>query len=620
MTETVFGKYRVVEKVGAGGFGEVFKGLDPVLNRHVAIKTCSSGEDELRRRFLREAEIAARLQHPNIVTVFDFGYHGESPYLVQEYLSGEDLDHKIKRRDPLSLQTKLDYLLKIAAGLRYAHAHDVIHRDVKPANVRVLEDGQVRVMDFGIAKLMTAETQLTRTGMALGTAAYLPPEQLLGRRLDPRADQFSFGVLAYELLTWERPFGGESMSTVLYAIAHQDPVPITDRWSACPSRLATVIETCLEKEPEERFPDLARVITELEAVAGSLTASAAVAAGQLAAQAPESPSPAHAPPPVPRLADTVAIDGQATTRQTVGSPGKEQTDRASRKLMVALVAVAMVIAVGLTVLFLVKRIVDRRKARIAAATTISTPTPAVAVPAPVEPASDGTEDEAAGLPETAGVEQQPAYEEPVAASRDPGPRADRRSRTSAPRSGSEATATTPAAVTPAEETMAAQAGSDTGAPVAEATPEPPAEPAPLIVSTSYGLELGRLVPGQRVYVDRDFVYDTVPGEYLDLPCIKTPNNLRREASALTFTVTRPVEVFVAHDQRVTRKPMWLASFRKTGQIVTVDEGGKRQAVTYDVYVRRYAAGVVKLGSSAPPRQRRKHRISMYSIFLRPSSP
>ncbi len=623
MTAMTFGKYQIVEKVGAGGFGEVFKGLDPMLNRHVAIKTCSSGEDELRRRFLREAEIAARLQHPNIVTVFDFGFHGETPYLVQEYLNGEDLDHKIKRRDPLSVETKLDYLSKIAEGLRYAHSHEVIHRDVKPANVRVLADGQVRVMDFGIAKLMTAETQLTRTGMALGTAAYLPPEQLLGRRLDPRADQFSFGVLAYELMTWERPFTGDSMSTVLYAIAHTDPEPITSRWRGCPPRLATVIETCLAKEPERRYPGFAEVIAELEAISASLTASAVVppvlasSPGPPVPQAVESPPPAHVPPPLPKPVATAAVSGQAATRRI---PGSRHPQKAGRKLMIVLVAAAMVMAAGLAAVLLVKRLVGGKRPP----TTITEKVPESVSP-PVDvpalepetggPANDQTEDDVP--PEVPGTaEQPPASEEPAAVSRDADRRADRRQPAPVPRSSPRATAEAPGRSSAAP--PAAQADADTAAVPEASVPEAPAEQGPLIVNKSYGLELGRLAPGQKVYVDRDFVYGEVPGELLDLTCLKTPNDLRREASALSFTASRPVEVFVAHDRRVTKKPPWLASFRKTGQVVTVDEGGKKQAVTtYDVYVRGYRAGVVKFGSNAPPRQRRKHRISMYTVFLRP---
>ncbi|HVS04498.1 MAG TPA: serine/threonine-protein kinase, partial [Thermoanaerobaculia bacterium] len=189
------GKYEVLEKIGMGGFGVVYKGRDPFIKRFVAIKTCGTEDDDIRLRFFREAEIAGNLQHRNVVTVYDFGFHDGVPYLVQEFLSGEDLDQGIKRRDALSEERKLEILLQVAAGLEYAHSQGVIHRDIKPGNVRVLDGGRVKIMDFGIAKLANVESQLTRTGMTLGTASYLAPEQIKGEAITPAADVFSFGVL-----------------------------------------------------------------------------------------------------------------------------------------------------------------------------------------------------------------------------------------------------------------------------------------------------------------------------------------------------------------------------------------------------------------------------------------
>ncbi len=263
-----FGKYEDVEKIGEGGFGEVYKGFDPHLKRFVAIKTCWSKDRQFLDRFSREAEIAAQLQHPNVTTVHDFGYQGETPYLVQEYLNGEDLDDKITRCEPVELRTKLDYLRQIASGLQYAHAQGVIHRDVKPANVRILDDGQVKIMDFGIAKLMSSETAFTQTGMSVGTAGYLPPEQIRGEPVDLRADIFSFGVLAYELLTYRQPFSGNSISNILYRVAHVEPRPVVELWPECPPALANLIETCLEKDPVNRYADFSEVITKLEALSG----------------------------------------------------------------------------------------------------------------------------------------------------------------------------------------------------------------------------------------------------------------------------------------------------------------------------------------------------------------
>jgi hypothetical protein len=300
-----FGKYEVVEKIGEGGFGTVFRGRDPILKRFVAIKTCTTDSGELRERFSREAEIAASLQHPHITTVFDFGSEDGVPYLVQEYLSGEDLDHKIGRRDPLSTGERLRLLIQIADGLRYAHAHGVVHRDIKPANIRVLDSGQTKIMDFGIAKLLTAENQLTRTGMTMGTAGYLPPEQIRGEPVDLRADMFSFGVLAFELLTYRRPFEGDSLSAVLYRIVNAPTPPLPEIWPDCPPLLAGCIARCLAKSPADRYADMTPVINELElcfGAAATMNAAAgtgarsplAAVSGGAAAGAPATPHPGAA--------------------------------------------------------------------------------------------------------------------------------------------------------------------------------------------------------------------------------------------------------------------------------------------------------------------------------------
>ncbi|MEO1088449.1 MAG: serine/threonine-protein kinase, partial [Acidobacteriota bacterium] len=200
-----FGKYKIVGKIGSGGFGKVYLGHDPLLGRDVAVKTCTSDDERLHRRFLHEAKIAAGLQHPNIVTVYDFGYEGDTPFMVQEYLSGEDLSLKIQRRD-LPFEQRVHYLLAIARGLAHAHDHQVLHRDIKPGNIRITDDGQVRVLDFGIARLLDQTTAFTTDGVAMGTVGYLAPEMLSTDDIDARSDIFSFGVLAYELLSDHRPF------------------------------------------------------------------------------------------------------------------------------------------------------------------------------------------------------------------------------------------------------------------------------------------------------------------------------------------------------------------------------------------------------------------------------
>jgi serine/threonine-protein kinase len=263
---TSFGKYQVLQKIGAGASGEVFKGFDPVIKRNVAIKTCSTTDEEKRLRFCREAEISGNLHHPSIVTVFDFGQDAEVAYLVQEFLSGEDLDRKIRRRDDLPYATKLGYLVEIASGLGFAHSRGVVHRDVKPGNVRVLSDGTCRLMDFGVARMIHEESSLTRTGMTLGTTAYVSPEQIRGRPLDGRSDMFSFGILAYELLAYRRPFVSDRAIEVLHLIVEGEPEPLPAVWPECPPELWAIVRRCLEKEPDTRFRDFGEVGAALEAV------------------------------------------------------------------------------------------------------------------------------------------------------------------------------------------------------------------------------------------------------------------------------------------------------------------------------------------------------------------
>ena len=277
-----FGKYELEVKIGQGGFGVVYRGRDPVLGRHVALKTCSTEDGRLRRRFFREGRIAAGLQHPNVTTVHDLGVENGVPYLVQEFLHGEDLDHLIDRREPLPLVTKLDYLVQIARGLEYAHSAGVLHRDIKPGNVRVHESGSLRrikIMDFGIARLLNDDTRLTGTGMAMGTVGYLAPEQLRGEEVDTRADVFSYGVLAYELLSYERPFQGENFSQVSYQLLYVDPPPLHEVWPQCPQPLAAVVGRCMEKEPARRYVTFTEVLEDLEPQLDALrtgTSSAAV--------------------------------------------------------------------------------------------------------------------------------------------------------------------------------------------------------------------------------------------------------------------------------------------------------------------------------------------------------
>jgi serine/threonine protein kinase len=297
------GKYAIVGQIGTGGFGVVYEGRDPFLKRRVAIKTCSSEESDIRDRFFREAEIAGNLQHRNIVTVHDFGVQDGVPYLVQEYLTGEDLDRVVARREPLTPAQRVDILVQAAHGLAYAHARGVIHRDIKPANIRLTAEGIVRIMDFGIAKLSNVASHLTRTGMTLGTAAYLPPEQIRGTAVDHRADVFSFGVTAYELLTYHRPFAGKTISALFWELLQREPEPPSHHWPLCPPALEAIVLRCLAKDPNQRYSGFDELIPHLEAVLADLERPGR---GEEKTAPHPRAEPAPRPHPVPAPAPTQA--------------------------------------------------------------------------------------------------------------------------------------------------------------------------------------------------------------------------------------------------------------------------------------------------------------------------
>ncbi len=258
-----------------GGFGTVYKGRDPFIKRAVAIKTCQSEEEEIKKRFFREAEFAGNLHHRNITTIYDFGVTDDgTPYIVQEFLTGDDLDKLARKSDPLPLRRKLEILADVCEGLGYAHAAGIIHRDIKPSNVRILEDGTVKIMDFGIAKSMVSQSTLTQTGITLGTASYLAPEQIRGEDLDPRTDIFSLGVLAYELVAGSKPFTGDHISTVLYKIMNEQPAAPSVQVPGLPRGLDALVLKALEKDRTRRYSSCGEMKADVVAVLGSLSDSA----------------------------------------------------------------------------------------------------------------------------------------------------------------------------------------------------------------------------------------------------------------------------------------------------------------------------------------------------------
>ena len=248
------GKYKVLEKIGQGAMGEVYKAHDPILNRFVAVKTISAelgGDDTLRKRFQREAQSAARLNHPNIITVYDYGEEQGKIYMAMELLDGVDLKQTIARRKAMSLDEKLSVVDQIAEGLAFAHANEIVHRDLKPANIHLLANGQVKIMDFGLARLGGSE--MTRTGMVMGTPHYMSPEQVRGERADARSDVFAMGCVFYELLTYHKPFDADSMHSVLFKVMQEDPVSVQDLSPDVPAVIVQVVERSMAKDAGQRF-------------------------------------------------------------------------------------------------------------------------------------------------------------------------------------------------------------------------------------------------------------------------------------------------------------------------------------------------------------------------------
>jgi len=254
-----FGRYEIVGELGRGAMGVVYKARDPQIDRIVAVKTVSmwgqepEEEQEFRLRFMNEAQAAGRLHHPGIVAVFDVGEHPESkdPYIVLEYVDGESLNRILHREKKLALGRALKLAEEIADALDYAHAQGVIHRDIKPGNILVTQEGRSKIADFGIAKLNLAH--FTLPGKVLGTPAYMAPEQLSGEGCDGRSDVFSLGVILYAMVTGHSPFQGNSATTVCFKVANREPIAASALDMSLPPQLDAVISRAMAKDPKERY-------------------------------------------------------------------------------------------------------------------------------------------------------------------------------------------------------------------------------------------------------------------------------------------------------------------------------------------------------------------------------
>ncbi len=267
---TYIGRYRVVERLSSGGMGVLYLARDPAIDRTVAIKVARVYNVELRERFLREARATGRLNHRNIVTIFDVGEHDGEPFIAMEYVPGRTLAEVVRQNMPLPLLERLRMMRELCDGLACAHDHGIIHRDVKPANLIVRDgSGALTILDFGIARMAAGQTTLeagqTATGALIGTPNYMAPEQIQGELVDHRCDIFAVGVVFYELLSYRRAFGGDSLSTVIYKIVHEEPAPLTGLIPDLDPGLITIIDRALAKRSDDRYQHLREVVGDLDA-------------------------------------------------------------------------------------------------------------------------------------------------------------------------------------------------------------------------------------------------------------------------------------------------------------------------------------------------------------------
>jgi len=308
------GRYRVLEEVGRGAMGVVYRGFDPVIGRTVALKTLSldpghTPAPEFRERLYREAAAAGALSHPNIVTIFDIVEDGAVTAVAMEFIDGRSLAAIIGEHAPLPMDAAIDVIGQVCSALDFAGSQGIVHRDIKPANILITPSGRAKVTDFGVARL--AMSTMTHAGTVLGSPSYMSPEQVRGRALDARSDLFSAAIVFFEMITGERPFAGDDVATTMYRIAHEAPAP-PDRFNAAVGPgVAAVLARAFAKEPGERFQNGAEFVAALGAAAG--LAPGTRTEGALAALG-------AAPPPVPQIVAPRSAESGSVAGRSDGAP------------------------------------------------------------------------------------------------------------------------------------------------------------------------------------------------------------------------------------------------------------------------------------------------------------
>lgn len=263
------GKYKITSILGKGAMGIVYRALDPDINREVAVKTIrfdlvseEGDREEMMERFMREAQAAGKLTHPNIITIYDVGREEEMTYIVMQLIEGRSLQKVISSGEKISTQELIQLMDQLCKALDYAHDNGIVHRDIKPANILLDKEGKPFIVDFGVARLETST--LTQSGTTLGTPSYMSPEQVMGKKVDRRSDIFSLGGILYELLTGKRAFQAQSITTVIYKIIHEEPIALTEVKKGLPIGFEQIVCKALAKDPKDRYQNCAEFATDLQ--------------------------------------------------------------------------------------------------------------------------------------------------------------------------------------------------------------------------------------------------------------------------------------------------------------------------------------------------------------------
>lgn len=263
------GRYNIIGELGQGAMGTVYKAVDPLIDRVVAIKTINLSlaldeKEEYEQRFYQEAKAAGRLSHPNIVTIYDVGKSGEIAYIAMEFLQGRELRDILNDGQRMPVEQVINVVAQVAQGLAYAHENGIVHRDVKPSNIMIVRDGHVKITDFGIARMASAAVR-TQTGMVLGSPKYMSPEQVVGKLTDHRSDIFSLGVMLYEMLTGQAPFSGENVNAIMYQTLNSVPPPPSTLSPNVPEMLNFIVAKALAKKLEHRYQNIKDLASDLYA-------------------------------------------------------------------------------------------------------------------------------------------------------------------------------------------------------------------------------------------------------------------------------------------------------------------------------------------------------------------